>query len=91
MILAMNSDGSWWRVKCYTMCFVLLKALEPVCMKCTAQGESWVVNKAGVTRLTKSYILSYKQSSSALSILLYYALKDLLTEDTPFKFNTFIE
>ena len=43
--------------------------------------------------LTKSYILSYKPSCSALSVLLYLTVKDvlLLTEDTPLKFNTFIE
>ena len=38
--------------------------------------------------LTKSYILSYKQSGSALSVLLYFKLKDVLTEDIPLKFNT---
>ena len=41
--------------------------------------------------LTKSCILSYTQSDSALSVLLYFILKDVLTEDTPLKFNTFIE
>ena len=41
--------------------------------------------------LTKSCILSCKQSGSALSVLLYFTLKDVLTEDTPLKFNTFIE
>ena len=41
--------------------------------------------------LTKSCILSYKQSGSALSVLLYFTLKDVLKEDTPLKFNTFIE
>ena len=41
--------------------------------------------------LTKSCILSYKQSGSALSALLHFILKDVLTEDTPLKFNTFIE
>ena len=41
--------------------------------------------------LTKSCILSYKQSGSALSVLLYFILKDVLIEDTPLKFNTFIE
>ena len=41
--------------------------------------------------LTNSCILSYKQSGSALSVLLYVTLKGVLTEDTPLKFNTFIE
>ena len=41
--------------------------------------------------LTKSCILSYKRSSSALSVVLYYTLKDVLTEDTPLKFNTIID
>ena len=41
--------------------------------------------------LTKSCILSYKPSGSALSVLLYFTLKDVLTEDTPLKFNTFIK
>ena len=36
-------------------------------------------------------ILSYKQSGSVLSVLLYFTLKDVLTEDTPLKVNTFIE
>ena len=33
----------------------------------------------------------YKRSGSALSVLLYFILKDVLTEDTPLKFSTFIE
>ena len=42
--------------------------------------------------ITRLYgILSYKQSGSALSILLYFTLKDVLTEDIPWKFNTFNE
>ena len=41
--------------------------------------------------LTKSCILSYKRSGSVLSVLLYFILKSVLTEDTPLKFNTFIE
>ena len=36
-----------------------------------------------------SCILSYKQSGSALIVLLYFTLKDVLTEDIPLKFNTF--
>ena len=40
--------------------------------------------------LTKSCILSYKRSGSVLSVLLYFILKDVLTEDTPLKFNTLI-
>ena len=78
---------------------VLLKALPPVCMKYTARGESWVANIArGEAEcyichetLTKSCILSYKRSGSVLSVLLYFTLEDVLTEDTPLKFNTFIE
>ena len=30
-------------------------------------------------------------ASSALSVLLHSTLKDVLTEDTPLKFNTFIK
>ena len=68
-------------------------------MKYTAQGESRVANIAlGKAEcyichetLTKSCILSYKRSGSALSVLLYFTLKDVLREDTPLKFNTFIE
>ena len=41
--------------------------------------------------LTKSCILSYKRSGSALSVLLYFKLKDVLTEDIPLKFNKFNE
>ena len=68
-------------------------------MKYTARGESQVTNIArGEAEcyicheaLTKSCILSYKRSGSALSVLLYFILKDVLTEAIPFKFNTFIE
>ena len=68
-------------------------------MKYTARGESQVANIAGGKAqcyichetLTKSCMLSYKQSGSALSVLLYFTLKDVLTEDTPLKFNTFID
>ena len=68
-------------------------------MKYTAQGESQVANIAqGKAEyyichktLTKSCILSYKQNGSALSILLYITLKDVLTEEIPLKFNTYIE
>ena len=41
--------------------------------------------------ITKSCILLYNQSGSALSVLLYFTLKDVLTKDAPLKFNTFIE
>ena len=79
--------------------YVLLKALPPVCMKYTAQDESRVANIArGEAEcyiyhetLIKSCILSYKRSGSALSVLLYFTLKDVLTEDIPLKFNTFNE
>ena len=37
--------------------------------------------------LTKICILSYKQSGSALSVLLYFTLKDVLTEEIPLKFK----
>ena len=40
--------------------------------------------------LTKSCILSYKRSDSALSVLLYFTLKDVLTEDIALKFNTLV-
>ena len=67
-------------------------------MKYTAQGESQVANIAqGKAEsyichetLTKSCILSYKLSGSVLSVLLYFTLEDVLTEDTPLKLNTFI-
>ena len=79
--------------------YVLLKALPSVCMKYTARGENQVANIArGEAEcyichetLTKSCTLSYKRNGSALSVLLYFTLKDVLTEDTPLKFNTFIE
>ena len=38
--------------------------------------------------LTKSCILLYKGSDSALSVLLYFTLKQLLTKFTSLKFNT---
>ena len=41
--------------------------------------------------LIKSCIVSYKQSDSALSVLLYFTLKYVLTEDFPLKFNKFNE
>ena len=54
-------------------------------MKYTARGESQVANIArGEAEcyichktLTKSCILSYKRSGSALSVLLYFILKDM--------------
>ena len=62
------------------MIYVSLLALPLICIKYTAQGESQVANIAqGKAKcyichetLTKSCILSYKQSGSALSVLLYY-------------------
>ena len=68
-------------------------------MKYTAQDESQVANIAqGEAEcyichetLIKSCILTYKQSGSALSVLLYSTLKDVLTEDILLKFNTFNE
>ena len=68
-------------------------------MNYTARDESQVANIARgkakcyicLETLIKSCILSYKQSGSALSVLLYFKLKDVLTEDIPLKFNTFNE
>ena len=74
-----------------------LKALLPMCMKHTARGESQVTDIAEgeaeccicYETFTKSCILSYKRSGSTSSVLLYFTLMDVLTEDTPLKFNTF--
>ena len=60
-------------------------------MKYTDRGENRVANIAqGETEcyichetLTKSCILHTKGSGSALSVLLYFKLKDVLTEDIP--------
>ena len=68
-------------------------------MKYTAWDKSWVANIAGGKAeyyichetLIKSCILSNKPSGSALSVLLYFTLKDVLTEDIPFKFSTLNE
>ena len=68
-----------------------------VYMKYTARGKSRVANIAWCEAecyicnetLTKSYILSYKQSGSALSVLLHFKLKYVLTENIPLKFNIF--
>ena len=56
-------------------------------MKYTILGESGVVNIAGgkgVLYLSRDFskisILSYKQSGSALSVLLYFRLMDVLTK-----------
>ena len=51
------------------------------------EAECYICHKT----LIKSCILSYKRSGSALSVLLYFILKDVLTEDFPLKFNTFNE
>ena len=67
-------------------------------MKYTAWGESRVANIAqGKVEcyichetLTKSCVLSHKPSDSALSVLSYFTPKDVLTEDIPLKFNTFL-
>ena len=66
----------------FTIAYVLLKALLPVCMKYIAQSESRVANIARGKTLTTSCILSYKQSGSVCFIP-----KDVLTEDTPLKFK----
>ena len=63
----------------YTMFYVLLKALPPVCMKYTARDESRVANIARGEdecyichkTLIKSCMLSYKRSGS---VLLYFTL-----------------
>ena len=69
-------------------------------MKCLAQGESpGVANIAYekssaifVTRLSPRAVYFHtNRSGSVLSGLLYFTLKDVLTEDTSLKFNTFIE
>ena len=65
-----------------TVIQVLLKALPPVCMKYTARDESQVPNIAqGETEcyichktLIKNCTLSYKQSGSVLSFLMYFIL-----------------
>ena len=62
--------------------YVILKALPPICMKYTAQDESRVTNIArGEAEcyichktLITSYMLSYKQTGSVLSVLLYVTL-----------------
>ena len=62
--------------------YILLKALPSVCMKYTARDESRVANIARSEAecyichktLIKSCILSYKQSGSVLSVLLYFTL-----------------
>ena len=64
----------------------------PVCMKYTARGESRVANIAQGyichETLINSCILSYKRIGSALSVLLYFTLEDVLTEDILLKFIT---
>ena len=53
--------------------YVLLKALPRVCMKYTARGGSRVANIARGEDCHQELYLSYKQSVSALSVLLYFA------------------
>ena len=89
--LGIDIHSGNYPIKSKLVLYVLLKALPPVCMKYTARGESRVANIARHKTLTKSCILSYKWSGSVLSVLLYFTLKDVLTEDTPLRFNTFIE
>ena len=75
--------------------YALLKALAPFFMQHRAPGESRVTNIARgeaecyicPKTLIKSCILSYKQSGGALRLLLYFILKDMLTEDIPLNFN----
>ena len=54
-----------------------------------AQGEAkcYICHET----ITKSCILSYKRSGISLSVLLYFTLKDVLTEDIPLNFITFNE
>ena len=75
--------------------FGLLKALPPVCMKYTAQGESQVANIAQVLYLSQDshhelYTFIKSSGSAFLSVLLYFTLKDVLTENIPLKFSTLI-
>ena len=64
-------------------------------MKYTAQGENRVANIAQVKAKcyiyyetpTISYILSYKRSGSALRVLLYFTLREVLTKYTSSFYN----
>ena len=73
-------------------------------MKYITRGESRVANIAAcyichlpllvlyLSRDPHQELYTFIQTkSSALSVLLYFKLKDLLTEDIPLKFNTFNE
>ena len=55
--------------------YVLLKALPPVCMKYTARGESRVAYIARDPH--QELYISYKRSSSVLSVLLYFTATDV--------------
>ena len=74
--------------------YVLLKALLPVCMKYTARDESRVANIARDEAefyicheaVIKSCILSYKQSGSVLSVLLYFILLKCQQNTAPWSF-----
>ena len=55
-------------------------------MKYTAQ-----VRVEWQAKLSAIFVMRLSPRGSALSALLYFKLKDVLTEDTPMKFNTFIE
>ena len=62
-------------MQCYPL--VLLIELSPVCMKYTAQGDSWVANMAlGEAECYICQIL-YKQSGSALSVLLWRSINKI--------------
>ena len=71
------------------ICYVLLNVHDKNPLYGIARGEAecYICHKT----ITKSCILSYKQSGSALSVLLYFKIKDVLSEDIPLKFNTFDE
>ena len=82
------------------MQYVLLKALPPVYMKYTARDENRVANIAqGEAEcyichktLIMQELYTFTQTKwHALSVLLYFTLKDVLTEDIPLNFNTFNE
>ena len=75
--------------------YVILKALPLVCMKYTARGESRVANIAKpsaifVTRLSQEELYTFIQTKWQC-FKCFCTLKDVLTEDTPLKFNTYIK
>ena len=83
----MNICTSYANCTPYIHTCVLLKALPPVCMKYTAQGESRVANRAWGKPKCYIYLswgsprtyLSYKWSISVLSVLVYYTHSSIAT------------